>query len=177
MKLTANIGLLVILTTALLLPWTVTAQSQTDQFPAVHAFSHDVANGGTFLLEIDTGTLPPPDTQMRIDFNNRSYPVYRHPAGGAGRYFALIGIPYRTQAGPQKLTLNYSDAAGNKIRQIQFQVVAGKYKTDILKVDARRVNPNKEDRQRAGREAQEIQHVYATGTNERLWDGSAAGRK
>jgi murein DD-endopeptidase MepM/ murein hydrolase activator NlpD len=172
MKLGANIGLLVILSTALLPAWTSAAQSQTDSYPAIHASSNDVANGGILLLEIDTGALPRPDSEMRIDFNNRSYPVYRHPAGGVGRYFALIGIPYRTQPGPQELTLTYSDATGDNRRQIPFQVVAGNYKTDVLKVDARRVNPNKEDRQRAGREAQEVQHVYASGIKEGLWNGS-----
>jgi len=176
MKLSADIGLFVtataiILSTALLLPWTLTAQNQTGQYPAVHASSNDVANGGILLLEIDTGALQLPDADMRIDFNDRSYPVYRHPAKGNGVYFALIGIPYRTQPGPQELTLNYSDPTGIKSRQIPFQVVAGEYKTDVLKVDSRRVNPNKDDRQRANREHQEVQHVYANGIKERLWDG------
>lgn len=172
MKPSANIGSFVILFTALLMPWPATAQSRTLQYPEVHASSHAVANGGILLLEIDTGTLHLSARGMHIDFNNRSYQVYRHPTGGDGVYFALIGIPYRIQAGPKKMTLNYSDEAGRKSRQIQFQVVGGKYKTDILKVDARRVNPNKEDLQRARREAQEIQHIYASGTDERLWDGS-----
>jgi murein DD-endopeptidase MepM/ murein hydrolase activator NlpD len=176
MKLSADIGLFVtataiILSTALLLPWTLTAQNQTGQYPAVHVSSNDVANGGILLLQIDTGALQLSDADMHIDFNDHSYQVYRHPAGEAGLYFSLIGIPYRTQPGPQKLTLNYSDATVNKRRLISFQVVAGKYKTDVLKVDARRVNPNQKDLQRAGREHQEVKHVYASGIRERLWDG------
>ncbi|UCD76957.1 MAG: M23 family metallopeptidase [Desulfobacterales bacterium] len=177
MKLRINTDLFVIatafiLSTALLLPWKVTAQNQVGQYPAVHASSNDVANGGILLLQIDTGARQLSDTDMRIDFNGHSHQVYRHPAGTNGVYFALIGIPYRTKTGPQKLTLNYFDATGKKSRLIPFQVVAGKYKTDVLKVDSRRVNPNNEDRQRASREHQEVRHVYASGVKERLWDGS-----
>jgi murein DD-endopeptidase MepM/ murein hydrolase activator NlpD len=177
MKLSTKVGRFVtatavIVSFALLLPWTAAAQNQTDQYPALHASSYDVANGGILLVEIDTGALQLSASGLRIDFNDRSYPVYRHPAGGDGVYFTLIGIPYRTKPGTQELTLTFSDAAGTKIRQIPFQVVAGDYKTDVLKVDGRRVNPNKEDLQRAGREAGEIQQIYAGGIQERLWDGS-----
>jgi murein DD-endopeptidase MepM/ murein hydrolase activator NlpD len=169
---TARFTAAVIASFALLLPWTAPAQNQTDQYPAVHASSYDVANGGILLVEIDTGALQLPAAGMHIDFNDRSYPVYRHPAGRDGVYFTLIGIPYRTKPGPQELTLTYSDAAVTKIRQIPFQVIAGNYKTDVLKVDASRVNPNKKDLHRAGREAGEIQRIYADGIQERLWDGA-----
>jgi len=161
----------VILSTALLLPWTVTAQDPTGPYPAVRESSKDIANGGILLLQIDTGPLQLPDTNLHIDFNGRTCQIYRHPTAGDGVYFTLIGIPYRTQPGPQKLVLTYSDAIGKKSRLIPLQVVAGKYKTDILKVDDRRVNPNKEDRQRAIREQREVQKVYASAIKERLWDG------
>jgi Peptidase family M23 len=157
---------------ALLLPWTAAAQNQTQQYPTVHASSYDVANGGILLVEIDTGALQLPAAGMHIDFNNRSFPVYRHPAGGDGVYFALIGIPYRTKPGPQELTLTYFEAAVTKSMPIPFQVIAGNYQTDVLKVDARRVNPDKKDLQRAGREAGEIRRVYAGGIQERLWEGA-----
>lgn len=176
MKLSATIRLsasaaAAMLCLAIFLPWTAAAQKQTDQYPKVFVSSQDVANGGILLLEIDTGTLQLPPTDMHIEFSGHSYRVYRHPAGKDGRYFTLIGIPYRTKPGPQKLTLNYSDATVAKSRLIPFQVVAGKYKTDILKVDGRRVHPNKEDRRRASREHQEVKDVYASGIRERLWDG------
>jgi hypothetical protein len=175
MKLSGNIGLsaaaaAAMVCFAILLPWTAAAQKQTDQYPKVFLSSQDVANGGILLLQIDTGMELPP-TDMHIEFSRHSYRIYRHPAGTDSLYFTLIGIPYRTTPGLQKLNLHYSDATGAESRLIPFQVVAGKYKTDILKVDGRRVNPNKEDRRRAGREHQEVKHVYASGIQERLWDG------
>jgi len=156
---------------AVLLPWTAAAQNQSGSYPVVKASSYDVANGGILLLEIDNGAQPQAGADMRIRYEKRSFPVYRHPTRGDGAYFALIGIPYQTKPGPQKLTLTYSGANGDKSRQIPFQVVAGQYKTDILKVDGRRVNPDKNDLQRANREAQEVNHVYVSGSEKRLWDG------
>jgi murein DD-endopeptidase MepM/ murein hydrolase activator NlpD len=176
MKLFASTGLVrtaaaVALFFTILLPWTAAAQDHSGSYPAIQASSYDVANGGTLLLEIENGAQMPAGADMHIRYNKRSFPVYRHPTRGDGAYFALIGIPYQTKPGPQKLTLTYSDANGDKSRQIPFQVVAGKYKTDILKVDGRRVNPDKKDRQRASREAQEVKYVYVSGSQKRLWDG------
>jgi murein DD-endopeptidase MepM/ murein hydrolase activator NlpD len=157
---------------AILLPRAAAAQNQSDPYPAIQASSYDVANGGVLLLEIENGAQPPAGADMRIHYNKRSFPVYRHPTRGDGAYFALIGIPYQTQPGPQKLILTYTDGNGDNRRQIPFQVMAGQYKTDILKVDGRRVNPDKNDRRRASREAQEVKHVYVSGSEKRLWDGA-----
>lgn len=176
MKLSADVGRFVtaaavMLSFAILLPWTAAAQNQTVQYPTVRMSSEDVANGGILLLQIDTGTLDLPAADMHIAFDDHSSRVFRLPAKGGGVYFALLGIPYYTKPGPQKLKLIYSDPTGKKSRLLPFQVVAGKYKTDILKVDGRRVNPNREDIQRASRENQEVKHVYASGIKERLWEG------
>ena len=160
------------LSLAILLPWTAAAQKQTDQYPTARVSSQDVVNGGILLLHIDTGTLELPPTDMHIDFNGHSYQVFRYPDKGSGVYFALLGIPYYTNPGPEELTLSYSGPAGKQSRLIPFRVVAGKYKTDVLKVDGRRVNPNRKDLQRASREHQEVKYVYATGIKERLWDGA-----
>ena len=148
MKFTAHIALFIAgtvgaLCAALLLPGTATAQQ--NQYPAVAMSSSDVANGDVILLQIDTGPLKLPVADMHVVFNKRTYRVYQHPAKENGAYFALLGVPYRSEQGPQILVLNYSDSSGRQTRQIPFRVVAGDYSTDVLKVDSRRVNPSKED--------------------------------
>jgi murein DD-endopeptidase MepM/ murein hydrolase activator NlpD len=50
--------------------------------------------------------------------------------------------------------------------------VAGKYKTDELKVDSSRVNPNKKNIERAQKEALKIKRIYADGSIDRLWNGN-----
>lgn len=175
MKITAHFALLVagtivFLSGALFLPWMVFAQNQY-QYPAVTLSSSEVTGGNVILLRIDTGALKLHADDMRIDFNTRTYRVYQHPVKGDGAYFALVGIPYRTKPGANKLSLKYSDPGGYQTRQIPFDVVGSQVTTDILQVDPRLVDPNKKDRKRAEREHQEVKHIYAGGSLKRLWEG------
>jgi murein DD-endopeptidase MepM/ murein hydrolase activator NlpD len=175
-KRTAHIAALLIVTSVILsagwrLPLTVTAQDQNEQSPKIIVSSKKIATGDVLLLQITAGNLKPPVTNMQLDFNKTIYRVYRHPVKGDGAYFALVGIPYRTKPGAKTLTLKYSDPNGYQTRQIPFDVVAGKYRTDVLKVDSKRVDPDKKDRKRANHEHQEVKHIYASGSTARLWEG------
>jgi len=175
MKIAAHFALLVartivLLSAILFLPRVVFAQNQY-QNPAVALSSSEVTGGNVILLRIDTGDLNLHAGDMRIDFNTRTYRVYQHPLKGDGAYFALVGIPYRTIPGANKLSLKYSDPAGYQTRQIPFDVVGSQVKTDILQVDPKLVDPNKKDRKRAEREHQEVKHIYAGGNLKRLWEG------
>ena len=49
--------------------------------------------------------------------------------------------------------------------------MAGVYRTDELKVDSSRVNPNKKNLARARNEARKIKRIYAEGSIDRLWQG------
>ncbi len=133
--------------------------------------SKEVTNGSLLLLQIETRKLSPPVRGMRLTFQQREYPVYPHPVSPADSYFGLIAIPFRTAPGPAKLVLSWTNATGDHHRKIPFRIVAGKYKTDELKVDSSRVNPNKKNMKRARKEARKIKRTYAEGSIVRLWDG------
>jgi murein DD-endopeptidase MepM/ murein hydrolase activator NlpD len=176
MKRTACIEASLIVTTVILsagwlLSLTATAQIQSEEFPKILVSSNKIANGDVLLLQITAANPDSPVTNIHIDFNQTSYRMYRHPVKGDGAYYALVAIPYRTQPGAKTLTCKISSQNGNHTRQIPFDVVAGQYRTDVLKVDSRRVDPNKRDRQRASREHQEAKHIYASGGTQRLWEG------
>lgn len=160
-----------ILTAEWLLPLTVTAQNQIEESQNIFLSANKIANGDVLLLQITPDNPRSPVTSMQIDFNKNTYQVYPHPVKGDGAYFALIAIPYRTKPGTKTLTLKFSGPNGHLTRQIPFDVIGGKYKTDVLKVDSRRVDPNKKDLKRANREHKAIKHIYANGSTERLWEG------
>lgn len=160
----------VLLAAGWLWPIPLTAQELHKKSPVVTISSNKIANGSVLLVQVDTGDLASPVSDLRIKFKKSAYPVYPNPVKGAGAYYALIGIPYRTKPGAQKLTVKFSDFNGNRSQQIPFHVVLGEYRTDILKVDSRRVDPNKRDRQRANREHQEVKHIYASSIK-KLWQG------
>jgi len=133
--------------------------------------SEQVTNGSLLLLQIETRKLSTPVRDMRLTFQQHEYPVYPHPVTPTDNHFGLIAIPFRTAPGPAKLVLSWTNAAGDHSRTIPFRIVAGKYKTDELKVASSRVNPNKKNVERAQKEALKIKRVYDEGSITRLWDG------
>ena len=161
----------IIVSAGMFSPTTESAQHQIGQSPAVHLSAATVTNGDVLLLEIDTEILKPSITDMHINFKGRTYDIFDHPTKEEGIYCALIGMPYRTKPGLSVVKLQWSEKGENYTEQIPLKVIAGTYKTDVLKVDSRRVNPNQKDRERAQRERQELNHIYASGSKARLWGG------
>ena len=145
--------------------------AQSGSIAGITLSSREVTNGSLLLLQIHSRKLGPPVRDMRITFQQSVYPVYAHPVNPADTLFGLIAIPFRTAPRPAKLMLSWTNAAGDHSRTIPFRIVAGKYKTDELKVDSSRVNPNKKNIERAQKEARKIKRVYAEGSIARLWDG------
>ena len=134
-------------------------------------FTPKVTNGNSLLLQIDTRKLNPPLTDMRIVFGHRDFPVYLHPVNPKAYRFGLIGIPYHKAPGPAELTLKWTNATGEHARTIPFEIIAGKYRTDVLQVDSARVNPNQINIVRAKKEARKVKQTYADGSIAGLWDG------
>lgn len=133
--------------------------------------SREVINGSPLLVQIDTRQLQPPISAINIIYQKRKYPVFRHPVNPSGHRFGLIAIAYRQEPGSAELTLKWSNAAGNHFYRMPFKIVAGKYRTDVLKVDPGRVNPSKKNIKRAKKEARRVKQIYAHGSNDGLWDG------
>ncbi len=147
-----------------------TAQTgQSDPIAGITLSSEEVTNGSLLLVQIETRKLGPPVGDMRITFQQNVYPVYPHPVAPADNHFGLIAIPFRAEPGPAELLLTWKNSAGNHSRKIPFRITVGKYKTDELKVDSSRVNPNKKNIERARKEARMIKRVYAGGSIGRLW--------
>ena len=152
-------------------PASAAQTGQSGLIAGITLSSEQVTNGSLLLLQIDTRKLSPPVRDMRLTFQQHEYPVYPHPVTSTDSHFGLIAIPFRTAPGPAKLVLSWTNAAGDHSRTIPFRIVAGKYKTDELKVESSRVNPNKKNVERAQKEALKIKRVYDEGSITRLWDG------
>ena len=134
--------------------------------------SQTITNGNPLWLQIDTRKLKPPITAMELIFQERAFPVYQHPINPVHYRFGLIAIPFRNAPGPAKLTLKWTNATGEHVRPIPLEIVAGKYRTDILQVDPARVNPSKKNIKRSKIEARKVKKTYAGGSVVRLWDGN-----
>jgi hypothetical protein len=138
--------------------------------PEIEISAEKVFNGNLICLEIETGKIDLPIRTIRITFQERTYPVYPHPVYPTGRYFGLIGIPFRTAPGPSELGLTWSSGTVDRSQTIPFEIVAGKYKAEVLTVDSKRVNLSPENLRRAEKEARKIKHIYSAGSRDRLWE-------
>jgi murein DD-endopeptidase MepM/ murein hydrolase activator NlpD len=66
--------------------------------------------------------------------------------------------------------LTWSTGKQHQSKTIPFEIVAGKYRTDVLTVDSGRVNPTPQNLLRAKKEARKIKRIYAAGSMTRLWE-------
>jgi len=131
-----------------------------------------ITNGNPLLVQIDTRKLGAPVTAVGLIFQDRKFSVYPHPVSPVHYRFGLIGIPYRQEPGPAKLILKWTNDTGEHAQTIPFEIIAGKYRTDVLKVDHTRVNPSKKNIKRTRKEARRIVQTYADGSSARLWNGA-----
>ena len=131
-----------------------------------------VTNGNPLLVQIDTRKLGAPVTAVGLIFQDRKFSVYPHPVSPVHYRFGLIGIPYRQEPGPAKLILKWTNDTGEHAQTIPFEIIAGKYRTDVLKVDPTRVNPSKKNIKRTRKEARRVVQTYADGSSARLWNGA-----
>jgi len=123
-------------------------------------------------VQIDTRKLGAPVTAVGLIFQDRKFSVYPHPVSPVHYRFGLIGIPYRQEPGPAKLILKWTNDTGEHAQTIPFEIIAGKYRTDVLKVDPARVNPSKKNIKRTRKEARRVVQTYADGSSARLWNGA-----
>ncbi len=130
-----------------------------------------VTNGNPLLVQIDTRKLGASITAVGLIFQDRKFSVYPHPVSPVHYRFGLIGIPYRQEPGPAKLILKWTNDTGEHAQMIPFEIIAGKFRTDVLKVDSARVNPSKKNIKRTRKEARRVMQTYADGSSARLWNG------
>lgn len=133
--------------------------------------AHDVVNGTTLLLEINTDHFVEPISAVQVRFQDRLIPLFSHPLKFHHTYFGLVAIPLPSKPGRTYLTVEWTDSRGSHTQRTPFTVVAGDYRTDLLTVDPSKVSLNKKDLSRVKREKKEIARVWQAAHDERLWEG------
>jgi murein DD-endopeptidase MepM/ murein hydrolase activator NlpD len=106
--------------------------------------------GGVAVLELPASETPPGAT-----FNGK--PVMVLATGSA--YTAVVGLPLATKPGTHRL--NIKDASG-KVVSHKFTVTDKTYQSQHITIkDKRKVNPEKRDMERIGREQRQIKKALA----------------
>ena len=139
-------------------------------------------------LEVEAGsaiwlrvTLPPefsedyPAEKIDASFEGISLPFYR-VASLSRVYETLIGIPFGRKPGQASLFIQFKKSGSKAVLDdsaeltVSFAVIAGKYRSEVLHVDGKRVHPReKKDLVRILKEQGEISHIYRKVTREQFW--------
>jgi len=104
-------------------------------------------------------------TGVTAEWRDQTIPLVRD-----GNWTTVLGIDLDDEPGEQsvELTLIYMDGRERQATT-NVEVVAGEYPTTRLKGETKYVELKEENQQRAAREREEINAVYATVSPERLW--------
>jgi murein DD-endopeptidase MepM/ murein hydrolase activator NlpD len=87
-------------------------------------------------------------------------------------YHSVIGIDLDQAPGSYDLSLEATPASGTPLTcQAKFEVTAGHYKVESLKVAPKFVEPDPEDLQLAQEQGARLRAIFATVTPEKLWQG------
>lgn len=134
-------------TAALLLGLPISAQAES--LPM-----HYPVPGGIAVIKLETDARP----QM-VEFQNRR--ILTRESNNA--WYAILGLPLALKPGQHALIYK----ALGQTRTIQFSVQAKDYETQYLTIkNKRKVNPNKQDLERIGKESKIIRAALATWTEQ-----------
>lgn len=87
-------------------------------------------------------------------------------------YQSLIGIDLEQKPGPYDVSLEATQPDGSPLAcQANFEVTAGHYKVESLKVAPKFVEPSPEDLKLAQDQGVRLRAIFATVTPEKLWQG------
>ena len=136
---------------------------------AVRLIPNPVINGNVALLEIDASRLADPVVGIQAKFKEKTIPVFEHPARDAGYFFGLVGIGYYNKPQKVSITLEWTNRQGYHSTDIGLEIISGRFKSEKLKGQPRKVSPSKKDQTRIARERREIKAIYASSQIDRLW--------
>ena len=139
----------------------------------LHLSAANPTQGSLLLLELRSTTETV--TGIKATWDNREIPFWHEPPHtdtSPGVWRALLGVDLELKPQDYPLTLTAkAESAGEISCSVAINVAQGKFATENLKVAPNFVEPNPEQLARAEAERQHLRAIFATVTNERLWEG------
>jgi murein DD-endopeptidase MepM/ murein hydrolase activator NlpD len=140
--------------------------------PRVILLESRVDAGGVLGLRVVPGPRSPSGRALGIRYGEQLPHLFPEPGGAPGAYAALVGIPLAAAPGRAALTLEWEAGGARRAERIGFEIAAGRYGEESLRVDPRHVKPRPEDLERIRREAELLKRLYASGAPQPLWRGA-----
>ena len=139
--------------------------------PQVSLSATRVETGGVLAVRVDFRRQAVSEREVRIVYGDQRIVLFPHPGGETGIYAGLAAIPLTASPGMSALSVEWPEGAARRSERVDFEITAGRYGEDVLKVDPRHVKPSPQDLERIRREQKELKQIYASGSRSRLWQG------
>ncbi|MDR3607380.1 MAG: M23 family metallopeptidase [Oligoflexia bacterium] len=139
------------------------------------ALSSTASPDGSIVLV--TVSLPQGATGAGISASlegTQGIPFYPLPEkGGADQslYQAVVAVPFNHKPGAVNIEVKVAGATGERKFVLPLTIVDGQYRSEVLKVDERKISPRKKDLKRIMAEQDEIKAIYDQVTREKFWSG------
>lgn len=109
------------------------------------------------------------------EFGDIDFPFFKDGVTSDGKkeiHRAVLGVPYDQKPGENTVRVRVGQGDDSRGAEVSFNVIAGNYASETLKVDSRRVRPqNPKDLARIRKEMAEIGQVYSSITAKKYWSG------
>ena len=159
----AAIGLL-----GLVAPWAFALAEPVD----IQLHKKALENGRLQMITIrGIDAIPAEDrvpARWAVKVGDRDVPFFEVPEVGNGAIRALFAVPFGQEPGIQKVVLS---GPGQLVREIQFEVVDGKYASEVLKVDPKFTKLSPKVEARIKRESRLVGAIYERSEQRRYWKG------
>lgn len=126
-----------------------------------------ITKGEALILELDKKNLQKITLSASNLKQSKVIRAFAHPSKD-DKCVALIGISYKNPPQNANLQISYK----NKSLKYDIIVNEGTYKKEQLKVASSKIKPPKEVQERIAKELKEANAIYATYTNEALFNGA-----
>jgi hypothetical protein len=130
-----------------------------------------VETGGVLAVRVDLRRQAVSDREVRVLYGDQRIVLFPHPGGETGIFAGLAAIPLTASPGISALSVEWPEGAARRSERVDFEITAGRYGEEVLKVDPRHVKPGPQDLERIRREQEELKQIYASGSRSRLWQG------
>ncbi len=132
--------------------------------------SQQVPDGALLLLTIHPLTELNLE-KVKVKFEGEEFPTFKLKPEGSD-LGALVAVPFNSKPRKTQVDFSWEEGKLKKSAAIPLEVIDGKYKSEALKVDEKKVTPPKKTMARIKREQAQIGALYRTITPEKMWSGA-----
>ncbi len=105
------------------------------------------------------------------EYEGRQFPLYSVGAEDEGLWEAPLGVPFNKDPGQDRVVLWLGKPGASEKIELPFRIIPGSYRSEVLSVSGKHINPSPAEVARIKREGAEIKKLYERQTLTKHWAG------